>query len=177
MRRWEGWSLGGVVGVAGLMTFGAVCDVGAGRAWELRWNSTTSLPTGVYLCHKTTSQTSIARGALVAFAPTQAIQSELARVAPQLQVSLLMKQVAVVAPATVCLEGQDVRVDGLVIAQRPLLDSYRLTGQEGCHTLAAGELFVLGPNNPRSYDSRYFGPLAREAVTATCTAVWTWGTH
>ena len=49
----------------------------------------------------------------------------------------------------------------------------RLPAWFGCRTLRAGELFVMNPAAPDSFDGRYFGPLKIENVIGRATPVWT----
>ena len=43
----------------------------------------------------------------------------------------------------------------------------------GCRTLRSGELFVMNPAAPDSFDGRYFGVLRMADVIGRATPVWT----
>jgi type IV secretory pathway protease TraF len=47
-----------------------------------------------------------------------------------------------------------------------------LPAWKGCRTLRAGEVFLLNPNIPDSFDGRYFGPLSAAAITARAEPLW-----
>ena len=88
----------------------------------------------------------------------------------------ILKRVGAVAPQSVCVRGQAVRVDGAVVATaRPLDGAHRpLQAWRQCRPLADGELFLLSDTNPASFDSRYFGPLAASALLGIARPLWTW---
>lgn len=44
----------------------------------------------------------------------------------------------------------------------------------GCRPLAHGEVFLLASHSPASFDSRYFGPVQREAILGEALPLWTW---
>jgi type IV secretory pathway protease TraF len=84
-----------------------------------------------------------------------------------------MKQLVGQEGQTICLTGDAVTLQGDVIAHRPLRERSPLLGIEGCWTLEAQQIFVLG-THPYSYDSRYTGPWDRAAVRGVCHGIWTW---
>jgi conjugative transfer signal peptidase TraF len=45
----------------------------------------------------------------------------------------------------------------------------------GTHVLGQGELRLVSPYHPRSFDSRYFGPVASVGVISRLVPVWSWG--
>jgi type IV secretory pathway protease TraF len=53
----------------------------------------------------------------------------------------------------------------------PLIDDYPLQLWEGCRQLDFGEYFVVG-THPRSFDSRYFGPIAETSIIGRAHALW-----
>jgi conjugative transfer signal peptidase TraF len=77
----------------------------------------------------------------------------------------LLKTVAAVAPQRVCVNGDQVRVDGLLVARQLRRDRQvrALPVWRGCRRLMGEELFLLG-SHPESFDSRYFGPVSADAV-------------
>ncbi len=88
----------------------------------------------------------------------------------------ILKRVGAVAPQSVCVLGQTVRIDGAVAATARTHDGARrsLQAWHQCRPLASGELFLLSDTNPASFDSRYFGPIAVSAVLGIARPVWTW---
>ena len=78
----------------------------------------------------------------------------------------LLKRVAAVAGQHVCIADRTVHVDNAAVAVA--LDADRmgrhLQAWSGCRRLRPGELFLLSPTNPASFDSRYFGPVDTSAV-------------
>jgi conjugative transfer signal peptidase TraF len=88
----------------------------------------------------------------------------------------ILKRVGAVAPQSVCVRGQTVRVDGAVVATARPQDSARrpLQAWAQCRPLAAGELFLLSETNQASFDSRYFGPIVVSAVLGIARPLWTW---
>jgi conjugative transfer signal peptidase TraF len=86
----------------------------------------------------------------------------------------------------VAVPGDRVRVErsGLAVNGRELAGA-ALLGRDthgrplphvrlGQHRLGEDELWVLGPASPRSWDSRYFGPIATAQVVATVQPWLTW---
>lgn len=90
----------------------------------------------------------------------------------------ILKRVGAVAPQSVCVREQSVRVDGTIVATARMQDGARrpLQAWSQCRALAAGELFLLSDTNPASFDSRYFGPIAASAVLGIARPLWTWST-
>lgn len=88
----------------------------------------------------------------------------------------ILKRVGAVAPQSVCVRGQTVRIDGAVAAIARTHDGARRSLQvwPQCRPLAAGELFLLSDTNSASFDSRYFGPIAVSAVLGIARPLWTW---
>ena len=77
----------------------------------------------------------------------------------------LLKTVAAMAPQRVCVQGNQVRIDGFVVARRLRWDRQgrALPTWQACRHLIGDELFLLS-RNPASFDSRYFGPVSAAAV-------------
>jgi len=88
----------------------------------------------------------------------------------------ILKRVGAVAPQSVCVRGQIVRIDGAAVATVQTHDgahrSLHVWAQ--CRPLAAGEFFLLSDTNLASFDSRYFGPIAASAVLGIARPLWTW---
>lgn len=88
----------------------------------------------------------------------------------------VLKRVAAVAPQSVCIARQRVRIDAKAVAVVRLHDGVgrSLPIWTHCGPLAHGELFLLGDAQPVSFDSRYFGPVRVDAVLGVAHPLWTW---
>lgn len=91
----------------------------------------------------------------------------------------LVKQVAAVGGDEVCRikgDGKDaITINGQSAAEALDKDQEGrpLPQWQGCLRLAVGEFFLLQPH-PRSFDSRYFGPVLRCDVLGVAQPIWTW---
>jgi conjugative transfer signal peptidase TraF len=160
-------TLCGVVAAATLAA-AAMCAL-AGR---LLVNITPSMPFGLYWMHLNPQD--IREGDLVAFPPPPSVR-DLVRDRHYLpERAWLLKPVAAVAGDNVCVDGDDLRVRDEARARLRSYDSdgRPLPRDARCGPLAAGELYVLA-RDPRSFDSRVFGPLSHQALHATVTPLWT----
>jgi conjugative transfer signal peptidase TraF len=85
----------------------------------------------------------------------------------------LLKTVAAVAPQRVCVQGSQVRIDGVVVARRMRWDRQgrALPTCQTCRRLVGDELFLLS-SNPESFDSRYFGPVSANTVIGRAQPLW-----
>jgi type IV secretory pathway protease TraF len=128
----------------------------------LIYNGSQSAPIGLYLIYHSRPN----RGDLVLVRPWPELVTLLARhdiLPPGVP---LLKTVAALTDDHVCRDGSVISINGVLAAE--ILDSdangYALSGWLGCRTLVIGEFFLLQPN-PRSFDSRYFGPaLSRDVI-------------
>lgn len=86
----------------------------------------------------------------------------------------LLKTLAAVAPQRVCMQGSQVRIDGVLVARRLKWDlqGRALPTWQACRRLADDELFLLSSSNPASFDSRYFGPVSADAVIGRAQPLW-----
>lgn len=89
----------------------------------------------------------------------------------------ILKRIGAVAPQSVCVRAQVVRIDGDPVATARLRDGAHrlLSAWAQCRPLAGDELFLLSNTNPASFDSRYFGPIDMSAVLGVARPLWTWG--
>lgn len=88
----------------------------------------------------------------------------------------ILKRIGAVAPQSVCVREQVVRIDCAAVATVRLHDGAHqpLMAWTPCRPLAEHELFLLSDTNPASFDSRYFGPIDASAVLGIATPLWTW---
>ncbi|SDA68916.1 conjugative transfer signal peptidase TraF [Pseudomonas sp. NFPP33] len=86
----------------------------------------------------------------------------------------LLKAVAAMAPQRVCVQGSQVRIDGVVVARRLRWDRQgrALPTWQACRRLVGNELLLLSSSNPASFDSRYFGPVSADAVIGRAQPLW-----
>jgi conjugative transfer signal peptidase TraF len=121
------------------------------------WNTTTSAPVGLYL---TKAERKPTVGDWVFVRPPAKLARQLGDAGFLPLGALLLKRIAALAPTLVCRVQADVTLDGRTAATALALDRFgrQLPAWSGCRLLADGEVFLLNPE-PRSLDSRYFGPL------------------
>lgn len=89
----------------------------------------------------------------------------------------LLKRVAAISGDHVCVRDARVWINGVARAAVLSVDRQGrpLQAWRGCRALATGELFLLSTARPASFDSRYFGPILRQAVHGRANPLWTWG--
>ncbi len=165
MSRWRAWLAGGVI-------VAALTSAALPMAPVLVWNATPSVPTGLYRIGGTEG---LRIGERVAIDPPEKLRNYLAQ-RGYLPVGVpLLKEIAAISGQTVCRWGTVVRIDGRIVGTARLLDRRRrpLPAWEGCRTLVRGEVFVMNLRAPDSFDGRYFGITAREAVIGRAVPVWT----
>jgi conjugative transfer signal peptidase TraF len=90
---------------------------------------------------------------------------------------ILLKPIAAGAGDVVTVSPSGVSVNGQAFANsaqlahdsrgRPLPDY-----PAGTYRVPAGEIWLVSPHNPRSFDSRYFGPVPASLVRSTVRPVW-----
>lgn len=138
---------------------------------QLVYNASDSVPIGWYRIEPANS---ISAGDLVlVHLPPEATSLAAQRGYLPANVPLL-KTVAAVAPQQVCVQGSQVRIDGVLVARRLSWDRQgrALPAWRGCRRLVGDELLLLSTANPESFDSRYFGPVSAEAVLGQAQPLW-----
>jgi conjugative transfer signal peptidase TraF len=154
----------------GLVMVGFLLTVQALNHAEFCFNVTRSMPTGLYRCNPNNKP--IRRGMLVSICPpnTPAFRLALTRHylapgnCPWTQTQPLLKPVAAVAGDEVLINPQGIWVNGHLLhnSQARSTDSQGLVVQkmlQGTYRVQAGELWLISSHSPRSFDSRYFGPV------------------
>src|SRR5271156_328949 len=144
---------------------GSVALIGL-NLWTSRplilFNTTPSEPTGVYLeIHGTPTP-----GQIVAFrAPPAAFPYADLHLSYLHRVPML-KAVAAGAGDEVCTRSGRLRINGRDLAGIAETDSRGspLPHWSGCRRMGPDQLFVFSGRVPNSFDSRYFGPVPRQAV-------------
>jgi conjugative transfer signal peptidase TraF len=153
------------------LSAGAVIASAAALAGRLTWNVTASLPRGLYAIDRGVGP---ARGDTVVFkVPVSVADLVLARrYLPD--GAQLLKRVVAVAGDDVCLDGRLYAVDGQAIAAVRAEDSLGrpLPRYRFCGVVGSGEVYVA-TEAPRSFDSRYFGPVRVSDLTVV-KPLWTY---
>ncbi|HWE98753.1 MAG TPA: S26 family signal peptidase [Caulobacteraceae bacterium] len=153
--------------MSGAAISAALLPLGLRWAPALVWNTTASAPVGFY---GATPEPDPRVGDLVFVRPPTPLAARLAAAGFLPLGALLLKRIAAVAPSIVCRTADVVAVDGRQAARALDRDRFgrSLPLWRGCRRLTAGEVFLLNPE-PRSYDSRYFGPLPARLILARAT--------
>jgi conjugative transfer signal peptidase TraF len=136
------------------------------------WNATASVPIGLYAIR---GKASLHVGERVAIEPPLELRHLLAE-RHYLPTNVpLLKRIAAVRGQRVCRFGHGVTIDGSFAGAARARDRLGrpLPVWAGCRTLRVGELFVMNPAAPDSFDGRYFGPLRLDTVIGRATPVWT----
>lgn len=138
---------------------------------RLIWNASASVPIGLYALHSTRTPKV---GELVAVAPPRRFAGFLAeRHYLPLGVPLL-KHVAATAGQRVCRTGSRITIDGKGLGDARVRDRRGrvLPIWQGCRVLATGDIFLMNPGVPDSFDSRYFGPLPDTTIIGAMSPLW-----
>jgi conjugative transfer signal peptidase TraF len=137
---------------------------------RLVWNASASAPIGLYW----RTDGAVARGDLVlAWAPASARRLAAERGYLPADVPLLKRVVALAGDVVCALDGV-IFIDGREAAEGLERDRYGrpMPRWNGCRTLRKGELFLLMPEVPDSFDGRYFGMVGADAVIGKVVPLW-----
>jgi conjugative transfer signal peptidase TraF len=87
----------------------------------------------------------------------------------------LIKRVAATAGDRICGKGDDVSINGHVVAHRLAHDGKGrpLPRWTGCRVLAHREFLLLMEGVPDSFDGRYFGPVDAAQIVGRLVPLWT----
>jgi conjugative transfer signal peptidase TraF len=141
--------------------------------YRLMYNTSTSAPLGWYL---RVPASDLGTNTLVlARLPESAAAFAAARNYLPLHVPIL-KPIGAKAGQKVCEKEGEVLIDGHVVARAFKHDDAGrpLPHWMGCRALEDGEFFLLSHHSAASFDSRYFGPIKRDAVIGRAIPLWTW---
>jgi conjugative transfer signal peptidase TraF len=91
----------------------------------------------------------------------------------------LLKPVAAVFPDIVTVGTDGIAIDGAPLANSMALPTDTagrpLTAMPpGRYPVAPDTVWIVAGHDPRSFDSRYFGPVHRSAITATAHPILAW---
>lgn len=136
------------------------------------WNVSASVPTGFYAIR---GRASLHVGERVAVEPPPALRALLAERGYLPTGVPLLKRIAAVSGQRVCRFAHGVTIDGQYVGAALARDrrGRPLPAWSGCHLLRSGELFVMNPTAPDSFDGRYFGVLQLVDVIGRATPIWT----
>ena len=161
------------------------CVAGSAFISGLRINHTSSLPNGLW--QLSPAKTTIMRGQIVSFCPPD---EPIFRAALSQRIlgsgrcpcgsEPMLKPVVAVAGDRVEITDAGVIVNGVVVAHTARVN-VPTDNAVSNHVIAiasynvkAGELWVVSAFHPRSFDSRYFGPILIKQVDGVATPILTW---
>jgi len=158
--------------LAGTIAAAALLSAALPISRILVWNTTASVPTGLYHIR---GAASLHVGERVAIASPSELRRYLAERGYLPSGVPLLKEVAALRGDTVCRHGLIISINGEPAGEARALDSRArpLPDWQGCRTVGADEIFVMNRRAPGSFDGRYFGPIARTQVIGRATPVWT----
>ncbi|MBB6414184.1 signal peptidase I [Mesorhizobium sangaii] len=137
----------------------------------LVWNASASAPVGLYRIAAGPS----ARGDLVLISAPEAIAS-LAEKRGYLPPNIpLVKRLAALPGEHVCAFNEAIIIGGEIVARRLATDGQGrpMPWWNACRKLGRDEIFLLGSDRNRSFDSRYFGPIPTQNVIGRLVPLWT----
>ncbi len=135
-------------------------------------NETPSMQKGLYV--RTGDAHDLKRGEIVAMPMPTSAKDYLVDKLGYPADTLLIKRVAALPGDIVCRQTDTVTVAGKTL-QANARDRHdnALPDWQGCHKLSNEEIFIQG-DHPGSFDSRYFGPVSRQALSGTYRQVLSW---
>ncbi|MBB4303140.1 conjugative transfer signal peptidase TraF [Rhodobium orientis] len=138
----------------------------------LLWNASASAPVGLYLIQP---DEHLEVPDLVAIVPPAPLAHMLEQRGYLPLGVPLLKRIVALPGQRVCRNGRAVTVDGIATAEAKKQDlvGRALPVWQGCRRIADGEVFLLNWQHPDSLDSRYVGPLPRDAIIGRATPLFT----
>lgn len=144
------------------------------HTWQPRliWNASASVPVGLYFAQPVGR---LEVGDLVAVTPPTALADFLAEREYLPRGVPLIKHVLALPGTGVCRTRATIFVGGRPYGQARERDRLgrSLPRWQGCRGLGEGEIFLMNPDTPDSFDGRYFGPLPVTSIIAMLTPLWT----
>jgi conjugative transfer signal peptidase TraF len=137
----------------------------------LVWNASASSPEGLYYVG---SADGIAPGDMVVAWPPDGAR-RLGAERRYLPANVpLVKRVAAVAGDRICAVGEAILVNGRPQTRRRTVDGVGrpMPRWTGCEDLRQGDLFLLTPAVPDSFDGRYFGITRAPEVVGSARLIW-----
>jgi len=130
------------------------------------------MPIGLYYLYQTDT---IKRGDIVYFPIPDQVKRLVVEERKWLaENSCLMKRVVAVQDDFVCINGSTLRVRDVSVPVSSTDSLGRpLPSISCCGLLKIGQLFVGDISNPKSFDSRYFGPIHIDRIIGVARPIWT----
>lgn len=137
----------------------------------LIWNTTTSLPKGIYRIHA-----GYEVGDIIAFDIPQTILPLVRERGWIPDYDRLLKRVVGRAGDAICFREQSIFLQGEYFDQRSLVDSQgrAMPQLSGCHFVKPGQVWVMLKGQPLSLDSRYFGAVDTVTIYGKALPVFTY---
>lgn len=136
------------------------------------WNASESVPIGLYTVHPAVR---LAVMNLVVAMPPQPLATFLAERRYMPIGVPLIKRILALPGQSVCRSDLLISVDGIEMGAALEHDrrGRALPTWQGCRVIAEGEVFLMNWDEPRSLDSRYFGPVPLSSIVGRAEPVWT----
>ncbi len=160
-RKWMGKATVGTLMKVGISAV-IMSLIGPSRP-ALVYNASASVPLGYY---RVTDPLPLKVGDLVLL-HTPASVRQLADQRRYLPKTVpMIKHIAAMSGDTVCADEDVILINGQPSVKRLRKDSLGrvMPWWNGCHTLSTGEVFVLNPDVPQSFDGRYFGVVSTKLI-------------
>ncbi|GLS35455.1 chromosome segregation protein ParM [Mesorhizobium tianshanense] len=137
----------------------------------LVWNASASAHVGLYRI----AAGSPARGDLVLAHPPKSVSDLAAERGYLPRNTPLVKRLAALPGEHVCAFNDAIIIGGEIVAHRLATDGQgrSLPWWNECRQLADHEVFLLGGDKNRSFDSRYFGPVPAANIIGRLAPLWT----
>ena len=139
---------------------------------RLIWNASASVPVGLYAVHPAGA---LQIGQLVVVTPPEYLADFLDERRYLPKGVPLLKRILALPGQIVCRSGKVITVDGAAMGEALERDHLGspLPVWQGCHCVAAGEVFLMNRQPEDSLDGRYFGPLPAATIIGRAVPVWT----
>ena len=139
---------------------------------RLIWNASASVPVGLYAVHPAGA---LQIGQLVVAMPPEYLADFLDERQYLPKGVPLLKRILSLPGQIVCRSGRLITVDGVAMGEALERDHLGrpLPVWQGCHRVAAGEVFLMNRQPEDSLDGRYFGPLPATTIIGWAVPVWT----
>jgi conjugative transfer signal peptidase TraF len=138
---------------------------------QLIWNSSASVPIGLYAVHPIDVPYS---GELVLVRPPRNIASFLHERGYLAMGLPILKHILALPGQSVCRSGRTIIVDEMTVGDA--LDRDRrgrsLPVWQGCRIVGEGEVFLMNRQSESSFDGRYFGLLPTSTIVGRLTPLW-----
>jgi conjugative transfer signal peptidase TraF len=139
---------------------------------KLIWNASASVPVGLYAIHPAGA---LYVTELVVVKPPEPLASFLAGRRYLPKGAPLLKRILALPGQKVCRSDLTITVDWIAMGDALDHDSAgrRLPVWQGCHVVAAGEVFLMNWQSTDSLDGRYFGFLSASTIIGRADPLWT----